>query len=147
MINFKTWLVIILAIFLGITNNAIAHTAEEQEYLTTLAKRTERTYFPPVDTYITKSTVAFILKSDGKVSDIHVISVPRYRNTKDPDILAGKALTFAIKHAAPFAPPPIILHCPVKIQMTFNMTPRTSTIISATAFKQNEQVSGSWISK
>lgn len=65
---------------------------------------------------------SFILNGNGSVSQIKILIHPKQYPTKRTALTPDMALILAVKNAAPFPKPPIALHAPVKLILTFDLT-------------------------
>jgi len=96
---------------------------EVMTYLTVVAQKCERHYFPPADPQTTSTAageVTFDICSDGSVRNVRIVQGPVYTPTGSPDSLGYAALKEAILKSAPFPKAPKELSCPVSVAVVFD---------------------------
>jgi hypothetical protein len=124
------WFAFLLVLFLLATgaycvakdadNGSSKASTSVSSYLSEIAKKCGKYYFPPAYVSNAAGEVACELQSSGSVKDIKVIVGPLYKRTKQRDVLAYSALKEAVTKAAPFPKPPTEIPCPVRLLVTFN---------------------------
>jgi hypothetical protein len=113
-------------------------------YLTSIARKCEKAYYPPGDLYGTACSVRFTIDKKGNPLNLEMVEIPNYTGTDREDAFAIGQLRDAIVHASRFRAIPRKLGSRMTVDVKFDTTVTHRIIVTATTASNGGLVSSSY---